>query len=79
MIWFALFVAVFVIGGACLCFCLDTGYRPPVRRILSGLLVAFALAAVVHAAEIRYYGCNDFEKYSFWWYYELCFLYEGSS
>lgn len=79
MIVFAVFVAAFVLLGAGLCFCLDTGYRPPVRRMVSGLIAAMALAAVVYAAELPVKTCNDFEKYSFFWYFNLCFLYEGSS
>lgn len=88
MILFVLFVAVFVIGGAAVCFCVDTGYRPSpsVRRIVSGVMLAVVLtvgAVKLYAAEISYHShqeqCNALEKYSFFWYAFGCFVYEGSS
>ena len=42
------------------------------RRVVGGLLFAVALAVVIQAIFIVWYGCNDFEPYSALWYLYLC-------
>lgn len=81
MMFFLLVGVVFVLaGGVLVCVKHDvTHLYVSVKRIVIGFVLAFALGSVLYAAEVPVLGCNDFEKYSFIWYLNGCFLWEHSS
>ena len=66
-----------IVVAAVLVFLFDT--RPHALRSLQRQIVALVIAmvaagAIVLAAETQPKGCNDFEPYSFLWYFFGCFL-----
>ena len=81
MIGLVFAVGLVVIVGY-VCAALDRGVpHDMIRRVALAFLIALVIySAVVFAAEVATPDmCRLYEKYSFMWYLNLCFIYEGSS
>lgn len=81
---FALFAVAVLLFAAGVLICVAHDFPDAyesARRIFVALLFVLVLAVIVrvYAAEVQPLTCNDYDKYSAWWYLQLCFLGEHSS